>query len=55
MLKFFRKFLGLCDHKWVVEETVKVWNQYVKGYPVAIQKHLRCEKCGNWKKVTFRG
>lgn len=41
-----------CRHKWSTEQTVEVWARPEDDHkhPVAFDKHLRCEKCGEWEK-----
>jgi len=42
-----------CFHDWKTEESIRI---YQNGYklPVHFVKHLRCTKCGNWKRKKLR-
>lgn len=45
-MNWFRKLLGLCQHKW---ETVDTWVITRDGRAVGQRHILRCEHCG-WVK-----
>jgi hypothetical protein len=57
-MSWFRKILGLCDHKWQRIQVISIYGTWGgKRYPgqdPAYHKHvLQCEKCGNEKVVKI--
>lgn len=46
-MKNLKQLLGICEHKWVVNEKINVFDG--GELPVATKIILRCEKCGKIK------
>lgn len=48
---------GWCDHRWYEEQTVRVFNadddDKAKARPMGICKIMKCEKCGDVKRVNL--
>jgi hypothetical protein len=51
MIKFLRKLLGLCEHKW---DTFKEVSLERSSFYAGHIYHLRCEKCGTVKQIRTR-
>ncbi len=47
-MSWFKRALGLCEHKWAVFEIYTKVSSF-NGAVVGHQYHLRCEKCGEIK------
>ena len=54
MIKLIRKFLGLCDHKWELVKSTRMYDCSFdeKGFYYETRRQCVCRKCGKWK--TFR-
>lgn len=50
-MNWLRKLLGLCEHRWVVIETVRVVERE-DGPPTGTKYHLQCSVCGDIKART---
>lgn len=43
-----------CEHQWAKRNSLEMYdNDTGDGLPTAIQKHLQCTKCGNFKAVRL--
>lgn len=54
MIKFIKKLLGICDHNWETEASIKIFDDYNTSWCDSnyshTEKHCQCSKCGVWKK-----
>lgn len=48
--KLWRWLFGGCEHKWILEDEISVYDKLPIGLPYATKYILQCEKCGNLKK-----
>ena len=52
MIRWLRKVLGLCEHKWKIIDTIRV-RDYRSDQVVGYEKILQCVNCGNLKHNKF--
>jgi len=55
MIFYIKKFLGLCNHRWITKDIVnnidtQMSKRYGKDVIVGQIYYLQCEVCGNVKK-----
>lgn len=55
-MKWLKKLLGLCDHRWVIIQTITMYSEIPRtlyeaerAIPIGTKYVLQCEHCGNIK------